>query len=133
MILDLCFLALSRAQQDAAAAPEKPAVSIEDEVLGNLEGLQIGPIHVADLALPEDFMRRISDRIIRSSFEDRYRIIVPDPKPAEGQRAVLATAPAAVGQPPIRRRPAWIVATSLGVTGVVAGILLSRRRRANAS
>jgi hypothetical protein len=61
--------------------PTTPQVSVEDEVLANVKAQQIGPATVADLALPDDFLRRVADRVIRSSFEDRYRIVVPDPKP----------------------------------------------------
>ncbi|HVP73558.1 MAG TPA: hypothetical protein VMS30_07460 [Phycisphaerales bacterium] len=73
-----------------AQAPPGPDVSVEDEVLGNLRNQAIGRQTLADLNLPEAFLRREADRIIRASFDDRYRIVVKDP---------LATT--ADGQPPM--------------------------------
>jgi hypothetical protein len=61
--------------------PSAPQVSIEEEVLSNVKGQQIGPATVADLALPDDFLRRVGDRVIRTSYEERFRIVVPDPTP----------------------------------------------------
>src|SRR4029434_102271 len=62
-----------------AHAPPGPEVSVEDEVLGTLRNQAIGRQTLADLNLPEAFLRREADRIIRTSFDDRYRIIVKDP------------------------------------------------------
>lgn len=58
--------------------------SVEDEVLGNLRAQPIGgggaePAHtVADLALPEPFLRRVAGRVIRSSYEEHFRAVVAD-------------------------------------------------------
>jgi len=41
-------------------------------------GQQIGPGTVADLALPEAYLERIVDRIVRASFDERIGIVVPD-------------------------------------------------------
>lgn len=48
------------------------------EVLENIRNQPLGDGTVADLALPEDFLKRVADRIVRSSFEERYRIVVKD-------------------------------------------------------
>jgi len=50
------------------------------EVLENIRNQPLGDGTVADLALPEDFLKRVADRIVRSSFEERYRIVVEDTK-----------------------------------------------------
>jgi hypothetical protein len=57
--------------------------SIEAEVRANIvcQPLVPGAMHVAsvaDLALPEAFVRRIADRVIRSSFEERHRAVFED-------------------------------------------------------
>ncbi len=74
------------AQQTATAAASQPATapySVEDEVLDNLRAQQIGARTIADLSYPEDFLRRVADRIIRESFERRFRIVVDEEeKPA---------------------------------------------------
>lgn len=73
------------------AAPPAPDVTPEDEVLANLRNQRIGRTQtVADLNLPESFLRREADRIIRGSFEERYRVVVKD-----------ALAITEDGQPPI--------------------------------
>jgi hypothetical protein len=135
MILELCFVALSQAQQEPPPpAAEEPKISVEDEVLANLNGLEIAPIHVADLALPEDFMRRVSDRIIRSSFEDSYRLIVPDPKPGEGgQAAVLGAPPADGGHATWWKSALLVTGAVVGAVFVMLGIFLKRRRRQGAA
>lgn len=57
--------------------PPTPA-QIETEVLENVRNQPLGDGTVADLALPEEFLRRVADRIVRSSFEERYRLVVKD-------------------------------------------------------
>jgi hypothetical protein len=60
--------------------PPTPA-EIEMEVQQNVLGQKLGDGTVADLALPEDFLRRVADRIVRSSYEERYRTVVEDAPP----------------------------------------------------
>lgn len=67
-------------------------MSIEDEVLGNVKNQALGRGSVDDLALPDEFLKRVSDRVIRESFEARYRIVVPDP-PAKSAVAEDKTSP----------------------------------------
>lgn len=61
----------------------RPSESIEAEVLGNILAQPIiaqaaDAATVADLNLPASFTARIADRVIRSSFEDRHRVIYND-------------------------------------------------------
>lgn len=58
--------------------PDAPRSQLE-EVMGNVQAQPLGSGTVADLALPEDLLRRISDRILRHSFEDHFRIVVAAP------------------------------------------------------
>ena len=75
------------------------------EVRGNVLNQPLGDGTVADLALPEEFVRRVADRIVRSSFEERYRIVVKGVEPRNPEpslpglaagKAVLITLAAAV-------------------------------------
>jgi hypothetical protein len=59
-------------------ARTEPLVSIEDEVLTNVKSQPLGAGTVGDLGAPDGFLRLVGDRIIRSSFEERYRVVVPD-------------------------------------------------------
>jgi hypothetical protein len=124
----------AQAEPHVHAPPSDPDISIEDEVLQNLQNLQLGPVTVADLDPPKEFLRRVSDRIIRSSFEDRYRIVLADPKPGEeGQRAVLAPPPVDVTvEEPAWKRPLLVVAGIAGLLFVIVGIVLLRRHRSAA-
>jgi hypothetical protein len=67
------------------------------EVLANVENQPLGAGRVADLDLPEDLLRRLSDRILRSSFEERFRIVVDAPAAQGG-----AEGPAGAGTPAAR-------------------------------
>lgn len=117
----------------APVEPEVRTVSIEDEVLGNLRSQPIGPATLDDLALPEDFLKRVGDRVIRASFEERYRIVVPDPKPEDAKKA--ADAVAKPGQVSTTQTPGnsrstsvpLIVMTAFSVMAIA--LYLSRRRR----
>lgn len=57
--------------------PDVPRpISIEDEVLENIRRQAAGLGTVEDLNLPLAFLRRVADRVIRRSFEERYRAVV---------------------------------------------------------
>lgn len=79
----IAALMLPGAQETKPVSPPvspsvSPPLSIGDEVLRNVKSQPLGAGTVDDLAAPDDFLRRVSDRIIRSSFEERYRVVVPD-------------------------------------------------------
>lgn len=66
-------------QNVATPATTSASISIEEEVLSNLRNQPIGEHQtVADLQLPDPFLRVVADRVIRSSFEQRYRMVVSD-------------------------------------------------------
>jgi hypothetical protein len=50
-----------------------------EEVMANVRTQPLGAGTVDDLALPEDLLRRLSDRILRRSFEETFRIVVAAP------------------------------------------------------
>jgi hypothetical protein len=65
------------------------------EVMSNVENQRLGAGRVADLDLPEDLLRRLSDRILRRSFEDHFRIVI-DPRGAAAQQDSAAAIDPAV-------------------------------------
>ena len=71
------------APASAVPTPQEPGVptpqEIEREVMDNVKHQALGSGTVEDLAMPDDFLRRVADRVIRASFEERYRIVVQDP------------------------------------------------------
>jgi hypothetical protein len=52
--------------------------AVRAEVIGNISRQAVGPYSVANLNIPDDFLRREADRIIRASFEEQFRIVVRD-------------------------------------------------------
>jgi hypothetical protein len=74
----------SPARAPAPPAPAAPARgdAIEDEVAANLLAQPIGGFTLADLALPEAFVRRIARRIVRDDYRDRTQGVMP--REAEG-------------------------------------------------
>lgn len=69
--------------QAVAAAP-----SLEAQVMANLRQETIGTATLADLELPDEYLRRVAGRILRASFEENFRIVVADsPKPSSERNA----------------------------------------------
>lgn len=59
-------------------APGPAPADAVDEVLGNVRAQPLGPATVGDLALPEPFLRRYADRILRGAYEDQFRVVIDD-------------------------------------------------------
>jgi hypothetical protein len=114
-------LAIAASLQDQQAPPT-PA-ELEQEVLDNVLGQRLGDGTVADLALPEEFLRRVADRIVRSSFEERYRIVV---KSAEDPAAKPAT-------PSDPQRKPWIAVATGGLALLAIAWTAFARRRGRAA
>lgn len=130
MFLELCLVAMSARAQDANAPPAAPEVSVEDEVLANLHALDLGPVKLEALAMPDDYLRRVATRVIQSSFEDQFRIVVPDPKP-EGQSVAIAPPPNSGGGPAQSKVWLMIAGAVVGVVCVWIGLTLVRKRQAS--
>ncbi len=75
-------VAVSGASGLGQATPDRSLAelgSIEREVRDNVLRQSIGPLTVETLALPDEFLRRIVDRVIRVSYQDRYHVVARDP------------------------------------------------------
>lgn len=75
-LLTGCLVLLAQPQ-----GPDAQRSQLE-EVMSNVQAQPLGSGTVADLALPEDLLRRLSDRILRRSYEDHFRIVVAAPATA---------------------------------------------------
>jgi hypothetical protein len=110
----------------------QPSISVEDEVLGNLRGQPLGVGKVEDLALPEAYLRRVGDRIIRSSFEERWRIVLPDAEVAKNAEASRAAAHVGAAAPEAQRE--WLAPLLYGVGALVVVFVVlvatTRKKRA---
>lgn len=104
--LDLLFVlaqAPGAAPIQAPPPPEERIPSVMEEVLGNIRAQPIGPATVADLALPEPFLRRFADRVILQSFEDNFRVIIadePDPEHEHDEEKEEGPAPSTTASVP---------------------------------
>lgn len=67
-----------------------PADLIQQEVAANILNQPLGHGTVADLGLPREFVARIADRVTRASFNERHRIVVPNPAPPRSSPAPRA-------------------------------------------
>lgn len=113
-------IVLLLAQDGAPPKAEPEAVSIEAEVLANVKAQPIGPATVEDLDLPAPFLRRVARRVIRSSFEERYRIVLPDAPPD----AATPESARPENAPPRPESAPRVPAKSGGVSiGLIAGTL----------
>jgi hypothetical protein len=81
-VLHGCLLALAPQQ---SGAPARPATRLE-EVVANVQAQPLGSGTVGDLAIPEDLLRRLADRILRRSYEDQFRVVVALPARAPPPR-----------------------------------------------
>lgn len=81
----------------AFQAPGPVPEDAVDEVLGNVRAQPLGPATVGDLALPEPFLRRYADRILRGAYEDQFRVVIDDSAlpPAREPTSLKSTSTAA--------------------------------------
>ncbi|MEK6645021.1 MAG: hypothetical protein AABZ08_14060 [Planctomycetota bacterium] len=70
--------------QTSATKPTSTALGdVEREVMENIRHQPLGKGMVDDLNLPDEFLRRAADRIIRQTYEERYRAVLPDEQTKE--------------------------------------------------
>ncbi|MDZ4774003.1 MAG: hypothetical protein SGI72_12810 [Planctomycetota bacterium] len=117
-------------QQEAAPPAEIPRVSVESEVLANVKNQALGKTTVDALALPDEYLKRVSDRIIRTTFEQRYRVVVPDPPPQSSMPPPNASKPvdSTTFQPPSAVGMPLVIGTVF-LLAFVAYLLITARAR----
>lgn len=78
------------APPEPAADPEAPKL-LEHQARDYLLAQPIGPGTVADLALPDEYVERAVDRMVREAFEERVGIVVADEAAEDTHGGELAT------------------------------------------
>lgn len=127
----LWFAGLLAVGQSAASQPAAEADRFEREVMDNLLAQPVGPGTVADLNLPEAFRRRVADRALRASYEQQFRIVVPD-NPVSGLiHTGPLTTPAIPTPPGPAPKPSGRVVWGSGglIAILLIAVALKRRRR----
>jgi hypothetical protein len=86
----------------AAQAASQPGglAAFEREVQGNILAQPLGAGTVADLIPPPEFLARVARRIIRESFEARFRVVLADgavPPPAPPPTGTATSVPGELG------------------------------------
>ena len=113
------------ASQPVEFAPPttQAAEAIEAEVYQNVIHQSVDGWGVQNLNLPEPFLRRVTDRIVRESYEDRYRIVVGEATTMPASQLMPAPATKPLGGVPV---------TVIGIVIViaVAGVWLIAKRQA---
>lgn len=116
----------------AQAQTSRP--SMQDQVLQNLRHAPVGSHTLEALQLPEDYLRRVADRILRSSFEQQFRVVVPDGTGAAYAAELKPPAMPERESTLAAGRSPWpaIVATALGIcllAAIVIAVQAVRARR----
>ncbi|HWB20219.1 MAG TPA: hypothetical protein VG711_07965 [Phycisphaerales bacterium] len=136
------FVMVSSRAFAALPAQSQPQINPDDpmqvQVRSNLIKQPLGDQTLAVLDLPDQFLSRVADRIIRESFEQNFRIIVDtqpaiQPASAPGAPASLpsaATAPAPAS--PKKISPLfWTLPIPPGLVIVLMIVIRRNRRKAS--
>jgi len=134
MILELVLLSALAPRQEPIPPPVEPAAesktSVEDEVLSNIKNQPLGAGTVADLGLPDEYLKRVADRIIRSTFEERFRVVVVDRPPPSAMPDAAAEKPGkdASFQPPSAVNLPLVIGTIV-LAGFLVYLFITARAR----
>ncbi len=114
-----------------AGEPEQ----FEREVMEYVRSQPVGKGTVGDLNLSEEFLRRVSDRALRASYEQRFRIVVPDQNqsavsPSRSVGGTATSQPSVPGTaPPTRSRVFWGTGLVIPLVLITVAIRRGRRKR----
>lgn len=124
----------------AVGGTQNGSEAVRTQVRTNILNQRIGSHTVADLHLPDEFLDRITDRIIRASYEQRFRIVMrDDPKgasavtpaavsngsePEQSQQSDSRAVKAQVDQVPVG---AWAI-TMFAALGIILGLYSIMRK-----
>ena len=114
-------------QGSAAPAPSAAFEAPLEAALKNVKEQGVGPGTLAEAGLPEPYLRRVAEHVMRASFEDNFRIVVDD---AHAPAATAASVPEPTAPVDAARggsSAAWAVLVAVLLV-VAAGALVLRRK-----
>lgn len=136
LLYNCSLLLLLLAQAPAQQMPPQ-SQPVEAEVRENILNQQIGPATVRDLDLPEPFLQRAADRVIRESYQDRFRrVVVPGNDPNESRTDDKNASPNVVvkyGEIKVGNTTLLYLGLGAGLFGVSAVLLLLACNRGETS
>ena len=129
----LVFLALPPADA-IVTAPPLPAdppghLSVEETVLRRITQQPVGSQTLDALRMPDGFLRRVGDRIIRMSYQQRFRSVGAGAAPAVSPRSDLDRRSPESGAAARWSEGLYLAGWCLTAVAVAALLLLRRRRR----
>lgn len=122
--MTLAFAGPAAQAQQAAGESLTPT---QQEVMEQLRQLPIGPVTLEVQNLPDEYLRRVADRIIRASFQREQRMVVRDQH--AGTSVIPTPEPALPTSRPVStgRGVGWLpMAIGVSVIVLVAIVMLRR-------
>ncbi|MEY2807281.1 MAG: hypothetical protein RIR65_1698 [Planctomycetota bacterium] len=110
-------------QGPAAPAPSAAFEAPLEAALKNVKEQGVGPGTLAEVGMPEPYLRRVAEHVMRASFEDNFRIVVDDAHAAQASPPASAPTPGA-GQ---GGSAAWAVGVAVVLLGVATVLVLRRK------
>ena len=120
-------LLLVAAADGASADAQTINLPLREEVFHQIQNQPVGNHTIEDYALPDEFIHRVADRIIRIQYQERFRMVYNDERdaknanPPEVQGKQLARTPR-------RLWPFVVAGAALTCLGVIS-VRRYRRRR----
>lgn len=127
-------------QGPAASAPSAALEAPLEAALKNVKDQAVGPGTLAEVGLPEPYLRRVAEHVLRASFEDNFRIVVEDAHAATSPSAAASSSQATSASTQVASAHAaqadaaqdgssamWAVLVAV-VLLLVAGALVLRRK-----
>jgi hypothetical protein len=115
-------------QGSAAPAPSAAFEAPLEAALKNVKQQGVGPGTLAEVGMPEPYLRRVAEHVMRASFEDNFRTVVDDAHSASAH-AAPASAPTPTPAPVAGQggSAAWAVVVAVVLLGIATVLVLRRK------
>lgn len=122
------FLGSAALAQTAGGAPSAAGPSIEQNLVARLKAQPISQGTAENLGLPDEFLQRVADRIIRMDYQKRFRVVLKDD--AAAQAGPSASPRIDPEDEPASKRSFNLWSTLIGCLGLGLLVVLIRHLRA---
>lgn len=122
----LLSLFLVAAADISAATAQDAGPPLEIEVAREIQNQPVGNNTIEDFALPDEFVRRVADRVVRIQYQNRYRMVYDDESEATRDDASDASSTPGTNSP---RWPPMRIALFVAVLSLLLIAVWSHRKR----